>query len=212
MDGVIVDSNPFHKTALLKFVEKHGFNLSEKDLRDKIFGRANKDWIPNLFGDVDKDKLEFYAEEKESLFRSIYDKAIEPLRGIVGFLDLLERNKIPKAIGTSAPPANVRFTLEKTNLTNYFDIILDETFVTRGKPDPEIYLKTAAALGLKPSDCIVFEDSLAGVKAAKDAGCKVVGILSTHSSEELAETEFNVADFTLITLEQLDVIFVNNEV
>src|SRR5690606_40757555 len=72
MDGVIADSNPYHKIALRQFCEKHGHTLTETELREKIYGRTNKDWIPNLFGDIDPKLVKQYADEKEVLFRDIY--------------------------------------------------------------------------------------------------------------------------------------------
>ena len=74
-------------------------------------------------------------------------------------------------------------------------IAIDDSFVTEGKPNPQIYLKSALALGLDPSNCVVLEDSLSGVKAGKRAGCKVVGLTTTHSREELNETDFVIDDF-----------------
>ena len=107
----------------------------------------------------------------------------------------MDKPHIPRAIATSAPKANVDFTLAGTGLSPFFETILDDSFVTRGKPDPEIYLKTVAALKMEAADCVVFEDSLSGVKAGKAAGCKVVGIMSTHTAEELSEADFSINDF-----------------
>jgi HAD superfamily hydrolase (TIGR01509 family) len=120
---------------------------------------------------------------------------IQPLKGLIDFLDKMDKAGIPRAIATSAPRANVDFTLEKTGTGKYFETILDDSFVTEGKPDPQIYLKSAAALGLQPGDCIVFEDSLSGVKAGKRAGCKVIGVTTTHSKAELAETDLTIDNF-----------------
>ena len=194
MDGVIVDSNPAHKIALRQFCSKHGYNLTDEQLREKIYGRTNKDWIPNLFGNIGADLIRQYADEKEALFRELYAADIVPLDGLIGFIEKMDG--IPRAIATSAPRANVDFTLSKTRTEKYFPVILDEAFVNRGKPDPEIYLKTAAALGFDPKDCVVFEDSLSGVKAGKAAGCKVVGISTTHTQEELSETDLVMRDFS----------------
>jgi HAD superfamily hydrolase (TIGR01509 family) len=194
MDGVLVDSNPIHKIALKQFCREHGYDLSEKDLREKIYGRTNRDWLLNLFGDLEEQTIKKYAEEKEALFRSLYTE-IKPLKGLIPFLDRLDTIKIDRAIATSAPRANVDFTLEKTNTGRYFKTILDDSFVTEGKPNPQIYLKSADALGFNPANCVVFEDSLSGVKAGKRAGCKVVGITTTHTPEELNETDLVIDDF-----------------
>lgn len=205
MDGVIVDSNPFHKISLKQFCKKYGHELTETQLRERIYGRPNKDWIPNVFGEIGEARMREYEAEKEALFRELYKNDIQPLAGLIEFLKRLEMHNIPRAIATSAPRPNVDFTLEKTRTEKYFPVILDESFVSKGKPDPEIYLKTAAALKLPPEKCVVFEDSLSGVQAGKAAGCKVVGITTTHSGEELRETDFTIDSFegidpkTLIT-------------
>ena len=194
MDGVLVDSNPTHKIALKQFCKEHGYDLSESDLREKIYGRTNRDWLLNLFGSLDDETIRKYADEKEALFRRLY-KDIKPVTGLVPFLDKLDAMNISRAIATSAPRANVDFTLQKTNTGKYFKTILDDSFVTEGKPNPQIYIKSAQALGFDPSNCVVLEDSLSGVKAGKRAGCKVVGITTTHTREELNETDFVIDDF-----------------
>jgi beta-phosphoglucomutase len=195
MDGVIIDSNPFHKISLKQFCKKYGHDLSEDQLREKIYGRTNKDWLVNIFGKLDEKKLKQYGDEKEALFRELYANDIKPLDGLLSFLNKMDHQNIPRAIATSAPRANVDFTLEKTGTAKYFQVILDESFVSKGKPDPEIYLKTAAALKFTPGNCVVFEDSLSGVKAGKAAGCKVVGVTTTHSRQELAETDLVIDNF-----------------
>ena len=195
MDGVIVDSNPTHKIALRQFCRKHGHDLSEQQLRDKIYGRTNKDWIPAVFGNIGPDKVKAYADEKEALFRELYKNDIKPLEGLLNFLDKLTNLGLARAIATSAPRENVDFVLEKTGTGKYFETVLDESFVSKGKPDPEIYIKTAKALGYRPEDCIVLEDSISGVRSGKAAGCKVLGILTTHTAEELAETDIVVQNF-----------------
>ncbi|MBT1702619.1 HAD family hydrolase [Chryseosolibacter indicus] len=195
MDGVIIDSNPFHKTALKQFCKKHGHELTEEVLKEKIYGRTNKDWLTNLFGKLEPEKLKAYAEEKEQLFRDLYENDIRLVDGLDSFLKKLDEYKIPRAIATSAPRANVDFTLAKTGTHKYFETILDDSFVTEGKPNPQIYLKSAAALNFKPENCIVIEDSISGVQAGKNAGCKVIGITTTHIKEELADTDMIIENF-----------------
>src|SRR6478735_4265200 len=195
MDGVIVDSNPYHKIALQQFAKQHGYELTEQLLKEKVYGRTNKQWILNLFGSLPEEKVRQYAEEKEAMYRELYKNDISPVKGLVNFLELLEKNNVAKAIGTSAPRVNVDFSLGGTHLEKYFSIILDDTFVTEGKPNPEIYIKAAKALNLPNSRCIVIEDSLSGVEAGKRAGSKVIGITTTHTAEELHEADLIINDF-----------------
>lgn len=195
MDGVIVDSNPFHKISLRQFCRKYGHDLTEEQLTKKIYGRTNRDWLVNVFGPLDNAQLQRYADEKEALFRELYAESIKPVAGLEQFLKKVSVLGLPLSIATSAPRTNVDFTLARTRLEKYFPVVLDESFVSRGKPDPEIYLKTAAALKLNPADCIVFEDSLSGVRAGRSAGCKVVGITTTHSADELKDTDLVIDDF-----------------
>ncbi len=195
MDGVLVDSNPYHKIALNQFCAKYGHHLTEEGLRNKIYGRTNKEWITNLFGTLPSDQLAKYGQEKEALYRELIDKDIQPVTGLIDFLHLLEKHKIPRAIGTSAPRSNVDFTLSKTGIQGFFSIILDESHVTHGKPNPEIYINVARKLGLPPRQCIVFEDSISGVISAKSAGAKVIGITTTHTVEELSGTDLVINDF-----------------
>ena len=208
MDGVLVDSNPYHKKALVQFCQSHGYNLTEEELRAKIYGRTNKDWITNLFdGRVTGEELKKYAEEKEALFRRLYNGFVKPVNGLVGFLELLEEKQITRAIATSAPGANVDFTLQETGIGKYFNTILDDSYVENGKPDPEIYLKTAAAINYQPGSCVVIEDSLSGVKSARAAGTKVIGITTTHTRDELSDTDLVINNFTELNIEVVRSLF-----
>lgn len=195
MDGVIVDSNPYHKIALIQFCKEHGYDLDEQQLREKIYGRTNRDWILNIFGNIGDEKIRQYTEEKEALYRELYKNDVKPVDGLIRFLEKTEKAGISCAVATSAPRANVDFSLSKTHTEQFFPTILDDSFVSKGKPDPEIYLKSAAALNFKPENCIVFEDSLSGVAAGKAAGCKVVGITTTHTREELHQTDLIINNF-----------------
>lgn len=203
MDGVIVDTNVFHKKAIHQFCEKYGFTLSEEQLRTSIYGRTNKDWITRLFGSLTPEQLHFYAHEKEQLFRDLYAPFIKPVEGLPEFLDRLVENNIPFAIATSAPPENVDFVLDKTHLRKYFDLILDERVVTHGKPDPEIYIKTAQALKLPNEKCLVIEDSLSGITAGKNSGSKVIGITTTHTKEEMTDASFIINNFHELNISDL---------
>lgn len=203
MDGVIVDSNPYHKIALKEFCSRHGHELTDEQLLKRIYGRTNREWITDLLGKLPEDQLAEYTEEKEALYRKLFNEDIKPLKGLVKFLDLLDEHNILRAIGTSAPRSNVDFTLVKTNTVKYFPTILNDTFVTHSKPHPEIYLKSAAALGLPNNQCIVIEDSLSGVEAGQRSGSKVIGITTTHKKEELSHCDLVIDDFEGLTIEMV---------
>src|SRR5690242_777312 len=124
MDGVIVDTNPYHKIAIQEFCAEHHIELNELTFQNKIYGRTNRDWIKNVFGEITDEQVYEYGSEKEALFRKIYEPHIKPVEGLIEFLDLLVANNIPRAIATSAPRANVDFVISKTAIEKYFKIIL----------------------------------------------------------------------------------------
>lgn len=207
MDGVLIDSNPYHKIALRQFCSQHGYDLTESQLREKIYGRTNKEWLTNLFGSLSEEKVNQLAEEKEQLFRKLFAKDIKPVAGLISFLNDLDKHGIARAIATSAPRSNVDFTFQKTGIGKYFATVLNDTHIAHSKPHPEIYLKTAATLGFPPSQCVVFEDSISGIEAGLAAGAKVVGVSTTHTAAEMNGISFSIPDFVDLNLANLAALF-----
>jgi len=185
MDGVIVDNAVWHLEAFAEFGKRHGLVRTKKEYT-KYFGNTNQTIMNSLFNTIlSDDKLSALAKEKEIIYRKLYKPLIQPVDGLPVFLKNASDKGIPIALATSAPLENVDFTLEATGLKKYFSIISDASMVKHGKPDPEIYLLTAAKLGVQPTDCIVFEDSIAGIQSALSAGMRVIGVATTHKPEEL---------------------------
>ncbi len=185
MDGVVVDNANWHLDAFAEFGKKHGLDQTKEEYT-KYFGNTNQTIMNSLFNtQLTNDKLVAFAEEKETIYRELYRPFIKPVEGLPAFLEYAHNQGISIALATSAPPANVDFTLDSTGLKKYFGTITDASMVKQGKPDPEIYLLSAAKLGVQPSDCVVFEDSIAGIQSAKNAGMRVIGVATTHKSEEL---------------------------
>ena len=185
MDGVLVDNNPFHKQAWDTFCKTHGHHLNEEGLRQNIYGKTNHDVVTFLFGNLPETDIKAYAEQKEALYRELFLPHLAPVPGLIEFLPLATQQFEKLAIASSAPPVNIDFILDHLQIRPYFSLIVDETMVSRGKPDPEVYLITSKRLGIPPEQCVVIEDSMAGIESAKRAGMKVVGITTTHSREEL---------------------------
>ncbi len=206
MDGVIADTNPHHQIAWRKYYEQHGRTLSDADFVQYVSGKHNSAILGHLFPDqsaavADFDRL---AYEKEALFRELYAPDIIAVPGLVNFLTLLKNNGIKTAVATSAPVENLDFVMDALELRPFFDALLHEKLVTRPKPDPEIYQKAMAMLGVTPEESIVFEDSMTGVKAGRAAGARVIGVATTHTIDELAEvTNDVITDFTEMTWERL---------
>ena len=208
MDGVIVDNSPFHVKAWQEFLRREGFDMTEDQVKGKFFGRVNADAFEMIFGKkLDKQAEARMTEQKESIYREIYASDIKPVKGLPEFLEILKSNGTKTAIATSAYSKNVDFVLSKTGLREYFDVILDDSHVTKGKPDPQIYLKTAEQLGVEPAKCIVVEDSLHGVDSGLNAGMKVIGLTTMHTKEELSHANFVINDFTELDVEILQSLF-----
>lgn len=208
MDGVIVHTNPYHKKAFKIFLEKHNVSLTDEELKEHVYGRTNAEIFPYIFKDeYTGEKGEEWANEKESLFRELYKDDAKPVPGLIDFLEELKKAEIKSAVGTSAPVENLDFVMEALGLRKYFDAFLHSADVSEGKPNPEIYLKAADRLKANTDSCVVFEDSIAGVKAGLNAGMKVVAVATTHSAEEFEGAHYVIKDFEGFTVEKLYSLF-----
>ncbi|MFP4090721.1 MAG: HAD family hydrolase [Cyclobacteriaceae bacterium] len=206
MDGVIVDNHRYHLKSWLQFFEKHGISMTEKEYKQKVNGRTMGEILPKILDrKMSKEEIMKLGGQKEHVYRDLYAPDIRPVEGLPQFLEELESRNIPHAVATSAPTPNVDFTMERTGLRRFFPTIIDDTMVTKGKPDPEVYLTAAKALDMPPERCVVFEDAILGIQAGKNAGMKVVGVATTHSREELEaeDTDYVIDDFTGLSMEKL---------
>ncbi|MGE4555676.1 MAG: HAD family hydrolase [Desulfovibrionaceae bacterium] len=197
MDGVIADTNPFHRSSWRAFCAKHGLSLSEKDLERRVYGRTNTDTLRDLFGlELSPERIHDLSEEKERLFRQMATGKLSPLPGLAELIAELQRSGTLLAVATSAPPDNASMVLRETGLAQAFATVVDASMVARGKPAPDVYLAASARLDVPPRACVVFEDSLSGVAAGRSAGMAVVGLATTHPVSELAPlTDLCAQDF-----------------
>jgi beta-phosphoglucomutase family hydrolase len=197
MDGVIVDNHIFHLKAWKKFCEVNNIKFSAQEFREKFFGKNNHDILKGLLNrNISYQEVFKLGEAKEAIYREIYQPFIKPVTGLVEFIKILKINGFRLAIATSAHKPNLDFVLNMLRISQYFDVLVDASKVTHSKPSPEIFLKAANLLGVESAACIVFEDSVSGINAAKAAGMLVVALLTTHKREELPNTDFFISDFT----------------
>jgi len=188
MDGVVIDSNPFHKIAWGKFLSGQGIPFDDQLFDNVLSGRTGPTSLRMIFGeDLSQEKLDLYLEEVDSNYQNILRESedVRPIAGVHAFLDKINGNGLRLALATSAPTLNIELGLQKLQLENTFEHIVGKVDVTHGKPHPEVYLTSLKLLGLTAENCIVFEDSKAGIQSARSAGIQVVGIASGHSREEL---------------------------
>jgi beta-phosphoglucomutase family hydrolase len=203
-DGVVIDSHDAHGRSWFALADELGHELSHETFV-ATFGQRNESILPFLgwAEEDDRDRIQKLGDRKESLYREILRaEGIEPLPGVVALLEYLRANGIPCAIGTSTPRANVECVLEITGLADYFGDIAASEDVTRGKPDPEVFLKAAAKLGASPAACVVIEDAQVGLRAARAAGMKALAVTTTHPAEALAPEN---PDRIVTSLEEVNV-------
>ena len=139
--------------------------------------------------------------EKEIRYRSIYSEHIQPIPGLVGFLDAARQMGILLGLATSAGPENIAFVLNRLGISGYFTAVVNGEEVEHGKPDPEIFLEAAKRLGVPPQECLVFEDLRKGIQAAQHAGMPVVVITTGMLEREavrLRGVRMTAADFTTL--------------
>lgn len=180
-DGVVVDSSAAHKASWEQLAEERSLILPD-DHFTLSFGRTNSVIIPDIFRwTLDEEFIKGLADRKEFLYREkLKETGLDPLPGALNFFQDLKDAGIPMAVGTSSPMKNVETVIEMIGAKDFFDVIISSEDVQVGKPDPEVFLKAAAALGIAPEGCVVFEDSLYGIQAALAAGMKSVALTTTH--------------------------------
>ncbi len=207
MDGVLVNNMAVHFQAFAAMAERYHLRAEDGADFTHLNGRGNDDIIRALFPDdlIAAKGITALADEKEALYREIYTPTIAPVAGLHQLLQDLQKQGIKCAVGSSGPKENVAFVLDKCHIEPYFAVRISGDMVTRCKPDPEIFLTAASALGLQPEECIIFEDAVAGIAAAQAAGMKVIALTTTHSIEriEAANPNLIIDDFTAVTVEQI---------
>ena len=208
MDCVICNTNPYHSIAFREFFSLRNLNPTDEEFALHMFGKSNSYILSHfLQRTVTGEELFRLEDEKESLFRKIYEPHVEPVNGFVDFIADLKDHDVKLGVATSAPMANLELILSKVPLREQLGSVLASEDVKLHKPDPEVYLTSAANLGVIPGQCVVFEDSFSGVSAAINAGMKVVGVLTSHSKEELPPCDLYINDYSGLSFKSIRQLF-----
>ncbi|MCF2506754.1 HAD family phosphatase [Dyadobacter sp. CY107] len=208
MDGVICHTNPYHSMAFREFFSKRDLSPTDEEFAMHMFGKSNSYILSHFLQRViEGEELLQMENEKESLFRQIYEPYIDPIEGIVAFIHDLHSNGSKLGVATSAPQANLDLILTKVPIRSHLGSIMASENVKKHKPDPEVYLTSAKNLGVEPDQCVVFEDSFSGVSAAINAGMRVVGVLSSHTKEELPPCNLYIENYREMTYQKIKALF-----
>ncbi len=204
MDGVIADTGPLHLSAWQETLGKRGVNFSAEDFRQS-FGERNDTIIRKAMGkQIAPGEIEAIAREKEEIFRSRARQRIKPLPGAVELIQSLNIEGVKMAIASSTTIENIRLVTEELGIANCFQAIVNGHEVTEGKPSPQVFLLAAQKLGVEPGNCLVIEDAVAGVAAAKKAGMHCLAVTNTHPRQRLKQADLIVDSLEAVTIKDLE--------
>lgn len=207
LDGVIVDTVPFHFESWRHlFSTIHGLHFTKKDYDDKVDGKPRLDSIKLFLPYLKGEEIEKASAIKQEYYlKLLEERPIKQFSSSIALIKELKRKSIKVAVASSSK--NTMTILKKINLVSVFDAIISGYDFEKGKPDPEIFLRAASALKLSVSECVVFEDALAGVQAAKAGGFLCVGIDRHQNPDKYRGSDLVVHDLEEINYERLHAMF-----
>ena len=203
MDGVIVESENAHVEAEKQVLSKYGISISADELHEYAGTTAKKMFTELIEKYKLKVKVERILREKEQILFKFLEEDAQPTKGIIELLVKLKGRNMKLCIGSSSPMKQIEYVLKKLSITCLFDCAVGSDDIIHSKPDPEIFLKAAARLGLKPQECLVVEDAKLGVEAAKRAGMKCIGFKNPNSGhQDLSKADIVIDSFSELNIER----------
>jgi beta-phosphoglucomutase len=186
-DGVLIDSSEFHWQSWKLLMQEINHEFMTKEQFILGFGKRNDLILNELLPEFSSHEKRELALKKEALFRKCAAGRVMLLPGMEEFLKEVQKAEIPKIIASSTPPENLEMFITSTVLGNYFNAYVSAEDVAHGKPFPDVFLEAARRLGMDATQCIVLEDSPAGIEAGLRAGCFVVALETSHKKEQLRD-------------------------
>jgi beta-phosphoglucomutase len=203
VDGVLTDSYLPHFRSWVRMFGEQGIEFTEDAFR-RTFGRTNRDILTTLYpGQLSDEQLRDWGERKEQLYRDVISHEFEPMPGAIELIDGLHAAGFKLAVGSSGPPENIRLTLEKMGRADKIDAAVTGADVTRGKPDPQVFLLAAERLGVLPAQCAVIEDAPQGIEAANRAGMASIALTGTATNDELAHARLVVENLGALSPQRI---------
>ena len=203
MDGVLVDSQPYHFKADIDTMAEYGV-IKDQKFYESFAGTLTADrmrTLKEMFGlDVPVEEMTI---KRENMILDIMGKeGIKPVSGIPEFLRSIKEKGLTTAVASSSDYKLINLILDRLKIAKYFDSVTSGSDVKRGKPSPDVFLLAAERIGIEPAECLVVEDSENGVKAAKAAGMKALGYINpTSGKQDLSLADFITDDFKKISID-----------
>lgn len=212
-DGVITDSEILHLRAFNKVLAQFNVEIENKDYYTKYLGYTDADCFGKLIEDglldIDRQKIAELIKQKNHIFEELARTEGRTIEGVQEFLKMLSQNNVPMAICSGALLSEIELLLEEANLRHYFVTIVSAEHVNKGKPHPEGFLLALEKLNehrdkpVKASRCVVIEDSLWGLQAAKAAGMHSVAVTNSYDAEQLHMADKIVAGLSKLSIDDL---------
>ena len=202
LDGVIIDSAEAHCKAWYRLAEDLGVPYSDAQFWS-TFGQRNDAIIPTLAGPVSAARSQELADRKEAYFREFVRETISPLPGAIELLSALRDAGYRQALASSTPGANIELISNVLELGRYLSALVSGESVPRGKPAPDVFLKAAVELETEPPYCLVIEDAVAGIEAARAGGMYSIAVAGERDLPGLRAADLVVRDLTEVTVERI---------
>ena len=183
LDGTLAETDTLHYEIWRIVLQEQGMAIDQAFYKAKISGRLNPDIAQDLLPHLSPAEQKAFLDHKEATFRS--QAKLQPLAGLIDFLNWAVQQQLTCAVVSNAPPENAEFMIQSLNVEDYFPLVILGSDLPIGKPDPLPYLEALKRLGVSASEAIAFEDSPSGIQSAVGAKIPVVGIASTHEPQGL---------------------------
>ena len=202
LDGVVIDSEEDHKKAWQRLARETGKEFSDEQFA-ATFGWRNDAIVPTVWGTVSQEELQELADRKETYYRDYVRETAAFLPGSQELMSTLHEAGYPQALGSSAPTANIALVKEVLGLERYINAFVSGETVPHGKPAPDIFLKAAKELGIEPKRCLVIEDAVAGVAAARAGGMYSIAVAYGRELPGLQVATLVVKDLTDVNVKRI---------
>lgn len=205
MDGVLVDSEKYISEAAIRMFAEHGVHVKPEDFIPFVGSGENR----YIGGVAEKYGFDYVPERDKTRTYNIYGEMVKgklkPLNGVLDFIKACRAKGLKLAVATSADQVKMEINLRETGIpASSFDATISGSEVTHKKPHPEVFIKAAQKLGLDPADCLVVEDAVNGIKAAKAAGCKCLALTTSFPKELLQEADWIAKDLSEVPEEAIN--------